>query len=465
MAEETRGAERGGFSRRAFLAAGGAFVAGSALPARAARSEDPPPDPKKAEAPPPSVPAPAIRRLRKLGRTGFEASDVSLGGIPNDAAVVKYAIERGINYFDTAEGYGNGDAERKIGEAIQGIDRKKIFVTTKLLVADEETEQSILDRFAKCQERLRTPHADALFLHAVSNAALVKHEGFHSAVRKLRADGRLRFAGISSHGPRGREGDSMEKVLCAAAEDGRFDLMLLVYNFLQKEEGEKVLAACKAKSVGTTAMKSSPAPLKVDPFDPENPTGDYADALKNMKERGLSQEEAIARIRRWVKETEDSIEKSRPFVQRHGIADEQQLRLVALKWVLANPDMHTVCMGLEDFDSVDRFVSASGTSLDRAEAGFLEDYRLSLGNMYCRHACTACSGACPHGVPVSTILRYASYFQHQGRERLAMRKYARLGGRDGSLCLTCAGSCRAACPHGFPIQAGLVRAHSLLSLA
>ncbi len=242
-------------------------------------------------------------------------------------------------------------------------------------------------------------------------------------------------------------------------------ILLRCPGFLQKEEGEKVLAACKAKNVGTTCMKSAPAPLKVEPFDPENPTGDYADALKNMKERGLSQDEAVARIRRWVKETEESIEKSRPFVQKYGVASEEQMKEVGLKWVLANPDMHTVCMGFSDFDSVDRFVRVSGTSLDRAAARYVEDYRLAWGGMYCRHACSTCAHACPHGVPVSTILRYASYFQHQGQERLAMRKYARLLGRDGSICMTCPGPCRNACPHGFPIQAGLARAHALLALA
>lgn len=452
-------------SRRAFLVAGGAFAAGSALPLEAGQSEPAKGEAPKAEAPKAEPAGAKIRRFRKLGRTGFEASDVSFGGLPNDAAVIKFCLDRGINYFDTAEGYGNGDAERKIGEAIQGVERKKIFITTKLQVAPEQTEQMILDRFAKCQERLRTPYVDALYLHAVEDPALVKHEGFHAAVAKLKTEGRLRCGGISSHGPRGRGGESMEKVLLAAVEDGRFDLMLLVYNFLQKEAGEKVLAACKEKKVGTTAMKTSPAPLKVEPFDPQNPTGDYADALKRMKERGLSEEEAVGRIQRWVKESEELAQQARPFVEKNGVASEEQLREAGLKWVLANSDMHTVCMSMPDFDSVDRFVKLSGTSLDRSASRLIEEYRLTQGRMYCRHACTECLKACPAELPVSTIMRYASYFQHQGQERLAMRKYAGLGGRDGSVCLTCSGPCLDACPHGFPIQAGLVRAHSLLALA
>ena len=47
------------------------------------------------------------------------------------AYVVRYAYDKGVNYFDTAEGYGNGAAERAIGEAMQHMDRDKIFIASK----------------------------------------------------------------------------------------------------------------------------------------------------------------------------------------------------------------------------------------------------------------------------------------------------------------------------------------------
>jgi predicted aldo/keto reductase-like oxidoreductase len=443
----------GSVSRRTFLQVTGAVAAGSALPAVAVEPEPTP----AAEA--------KIKRFRTLGRTGFEVSDLSIGGEFKEANVVRYALERGVNYIDTAEGYGNGDSERKIGEALQHVDRGKVFITTKLLVEEKDTVDTLVDRFGKCQERLKTGVVDALFMHSVNEAATVSSEAFHAAFRRLKEGGRVRFAGISCHGPAGRPGDSMEKVLGAAVEDGRFDLLLLVYNFLNREEGEKVLAACKSKNVGTTAMKTSPASLKVEPFDPANPTGEYADAMKRLKERGLTDEEATARIQRWVQRSEEESAKARPFAEQHGASTDEKLRQVALQWALANPDLHTVCLSLPDFDSVDRFLPLSGTSMTQAAARFIEDYRIARGHLYCRHGCSACASACPHGVPVSTVMRYASYFQHQGREKVAMQKYARLTGRDGSLCLTCDGPCLGACPHRFPIQAGLVRAHSLLVLA
>ncbi len=188
-----------------------------------------------------------IRQFRLLGRTNFKVSDISFGGSFSDSNVVRYGYDRGINFFDTAETYGNGESERKIGEAMKHMDRKKIFIVTKLQVKKEEKKASILARFAKCQQRLKTDYVDALYLHGPSDAGMVKHQAFHAAAKKLKADGHIRHIGISSHGPRNDKQDSMEKVLLAAVEDGRFDLMLLSYNFLNREEGERVLWACREK--------------------------------------------------------------------------------------------------------------------------------------------------------------------------------------------------------------------------
>jgi len=403
-----------------------------------------------------------IRKHRVLGRTGFKVSDIALGGAANESDVIRYAYDKGVNYFDTAESYGGGASEKAIGGAMQFMDRKKIFITTKIHFNLEETEESLLERFGKCQERLQTDYVDALFIHSVSDLNILNHTGFHAATEKLKADGRVRFVGLSSHGP-GDEGDSMEKVLCAASEDGRFDLMLLVYNFMNREEGEKVLAACKKNNVGTTAMKTMPGRLIVYPFDPENPTGGYKEWMDSMIERGRSKDEAVKRIQDWVKEQEKLSEDVKPFAEKHGIQTNEKLRMASLQWVLANPDMHTVCMGLENYEELDAFIPLSGTKLSHADAAFLSDYQYAFNNRYCRHGCTTCVDQCAHKLPVSTIMRYSYYFAMFGREQLAMRKYAKLES-NGSLCLNCTAPCTGACPHGVDIRNNMISADSILSV-
>jgi len=456
MPRESSGHER--LDRRSFLKTGGALFAGCTLaPPGAALAQ---------AASESSATMVKVRDYRTLGRTGFKVSDVSMGcGRINETNVVRYAYESGINYFDLAETYGNGESERKIGEAMPHLDRKEIFLTTKLWVVAETTEEEIVTRFGKCQERLQTHYIDALCLHGVADASVVTHEGFHAAVRRLKAEGKLRHAGISSHGPRGDEPDSMEKVLCAAAEDGRFDVMLLAFNFLNREEGERVLATCKKHNIGTTCMKMTPGFIEVAPFDPTNPNEEYAGYLDRLMKRGRTREEAVQRIQELVNERQERMEKTKPFLAEYGIKTETELRNKSLQWVLENRDMHTICVSMQGFEEIDQTLPLSGTKLSQAGRKFLRDYEYAFGDRYCRHACQACVASCPQKLPVSTIMRYSYYFQRQGRQKYAMGKYARLRDDNALNCLTCEAPCRGACPHGLDIQANLVKAHTLLSFA
>jgi ferredoxin len=125
--------------------------------------------------------------------------------------------------------------------------------------------------------------------------------------------------------------------------------------------------------------------------------------------------------------------------------------------------MHTVCVSLADFDLVDKTVPLSGTSLTIEGLALLRAFENGPGSDYCRHGCTDCVDACPHGLPISTIMRYAYYFHLQGREKYAMGKYAALGATNASRCLDCDAPCTDACPFGVRAQANLWKAHSLLA--
>ncbi len=449
---------RKGLDRRSFLKLGGAAVAGSAITLSSTSCG------KADEG--------RIKQYRVLGRTGFKVSDIAAGYGPTSSDVLRYAYDSGINYFDTGESYGNGDAERQIGNAMQFMDRKNIWITTKLHVGRDDTEENLLERFRRCLERMKTDYADALFIHGASRVEIIKHRGFHSAVSTLKSDGWLKHAGLSCHGPYGREGDSMESILIAAIEDGRFDLMLLVYNFMNSEEGERVLAACKEKNIGTTAMKTSPGLLHLDPLDPDNPTVKQESLLKELEERGLSREQALGqfydylrRDRKQEGSDEETVEATRPFAERYGVVNNEDLRLVSVRWVLSNPDMHTVCLGLTGFDELDKFVARSGEKVDRAASEFLDAFQLAYNNRYCRHGCNLCVESCVHNLPVSTIMRYSYYFAMQRREKYAMGKYANLDGKTAEQCINCHAPCVHACPHGVNIQANMKTAHSLLTLA
>jgi predicted aldo/keto reductase-like oxidoreductase len=437
-------------SRRSFLVTGGAAAAAGAL-ARGVDGEE-------------TAAKPRVTHYRTLGRTGFEVSDVSLGGSAREANVIRYAYDRGINYFDSAESYSNGDNERALGDALQHMDRAKVFITTKLHIKPDESLESVLDRFSQCQERLRTEYVDALFIHGAERVEDLQNKVFHDAVRRLKADGRLRHAGVSCHGPRGGEGDRMDDVLVAAAEDGRFDLMLVAYGFINQERGDRVLAACKDNNVGTTAMKVSPGKLEVPAFDPENPSGDWDRLIKRSVGGGMSREQALEMVGEYAAEMREAAERSRPLLEKNGITDPRDLRVFAVKWVLSNPDMHSVCLRLTDYDGIDQFVPLSGTRLSRNERAALDEYRMARAKQTCHVGCNECAASCPHDMPVSSIMRYGYYFIEHGLEKDAMTRYARLDGRDGSKCAGCAAPCTGVCPHGVNIRANVLRTHDLLTL-
>ncbi len=452
--KENKREGKGRVSRREFMGISGAAIAGASI-APVSFAAEAKKDIK-------------IKKTRVLGRTGFAASDIGMGCASlKEGNLVRYAYDRGLNYFDTAENYGRGASESAIGKAMPHMDRKKIFITTKLDLKKDDTEQALIDRFTKCLGRLNTDYIDALLIAGAISVDQVKSEAFHGAVKKLKADGRLKHAGVACHGPRGMAGDSMEKVIVTAAQDGRFDIMLLVYNFLQKKEGENILAACKKYNIGTTAMKVAPGKLKdVPDFNPESPTEEQEGRIKMMQGFGMDREAAIAQVKSMVEGDKIAREHTKPFVEKYGLKTEEQLWEASVKWVRQNNDMHTVCITMADFDKADKSIALSGESLTTTQAALLKEYGNKLGWSYCRHACNECSGSCKYAVPVSTIMRY-SYYYEQGYEKLAMEKYAGLKHRkesNASPCAGCDAPCEGSCPYGVMVKNSLLNAHSMLTL-
>jgi predicted aldo/keto reductase-like oxidoreductase len=440
--------ERTSIGRRQFLKTGAAGVLGAGLfgPARGPLEQE-----TSAQA------VPRIKDYRVLGRTGFKVSDVGFGGADlQEPALLQAAIDAGINYVDVAEHYSRGNAERAVGDLLkQGtFDRKSIFITTKLNISrGEQTREIIKDRALKCLERLRTDFIDCLQIHMVPAVDQLKHEGFHAAFRELRAEGKVRFAGISCHGA--QYGDvpvSMEDILLAAAEDGRFDVVLFVYNFLQEEQGNRILKACKAKGIGTTLMKA-------------NPVIEYRDIAAMVEESKKAGKDIPPQVAKMLDLYKSRVDASEDFKAKYHLKSFEEIRGAAIRFGLSHPDVHSTCPSITNYSDLEAYVALSGTRLEPAEARMLADYRELQGRFYCRHACGLCESSCPHGVPVNTIMRYNHYFVSQHRERRAMQKYAVMEAAKADVCGICAGPCEAACPYGVPVQGLLVGAHHRLTLA
>ena len=437
-----------GKGRRQFIktsaigALGAGLAGGRALAA--------PQAPAKPAAPAPAAEPPRIREYRTLGRTGFRVSDISCGFIL-DEGVIRAAYESGMNYFDTAEEYPGH--HRVLGKVIKDMDRRKVFVTTKLDASKPESKEGFLKRARKALEELRLDYVDCLMMHCPEKAETLKDEGFHAAMAELKAEGRLRHVGVSQHGTfwfRDPE-ETMDKILLAAAEDGRFDVFLMAYNFLRRDGAERVLEACREKKIGVALMKTTPVAIyynlksRIEKLELDKKDIDplYADGLARYKEKYDAAQE---------------------FIRVHDLKNPEEIRDAAIRFVLGHPDVHTACCQTQTYDALNAVVRLSGTRLTAAEGTKLDAFKEGCGALYCRHACGLCEPSCPAGVPVNTILRYQQYFAGQRREKEAMGYYAAIPGARADACRDCSAPCEAACPHGVPVQGMLLVAHETLSM-
>lgn len=149
-------------------------------------------------------------RYRKLGQTGLEVSSLSFGawqiGDPEywgaddraDAeAAVQTAIDLGINLFDTAEAYGDGEAERRLGHAL-GARRKDVYIASKA-AADHCAPDQLKAACEGSLTRLGTDYLDLYQVHWPCRDVPMAET--YGALQQLKEEGKIREIGLSNFGP------------------------------------------------------------------------------------------------------------------------------------------------------------------------------------------------------------------------------------------------------------------------
>jgi aryl-alcohol dehydrogenase-like predicted oxidoreductase len=202
-----------------------------------------------------------------LGRTGLSVSVTGLGcgghsrlgqsygsTVEQSIAVVRAAIDMGINFIDTATAYGT---EKIIGEAIRGL-RDKVVISTKTAIlpwgepkAAPCTGAQILEQLDKSLARLGTDTIDLYNLHGIVHTQLdyVAAE-IVPALIKAREQGKIRFLGITEH----FASDTSHKMLTAAVPSGAWDVVMVGFNLLNPSARRNVLKLTQAHNVGVQNM-------------------------------------------------------------------------------------------------------------------------------------------------------------------------------------------------------------------
>ena len=384
--------------RRELLGASALGAAGWLLP-NGARAETPP--------------EPQVRRYVPLGRTGMEISDISFGSSRmRDPKAVRHAYERGVNYFDSAEGYKGGDSETAIGEALHDV-RDRVFITSKTKAGASATRQEMMAALEASLKRLRTDYVDVYFNHAVNEKGRMANPEWAEFTELAKQQGKIRFRGMSGHA------GHLVECLEYSLENGLLDVVLVAYNFGQdpgfmqrfltsfdfialQPELPKMLTRLHEAGVGVVAMKTLMGAKANDLKPWERPGGTFSQA--------------------------------------------------AFRWVLSNADVDALVISMNDAEMIDEYLGASGTQLSRDDLQLLGEYAARYGRGYCQHGCSACAQSCPAGVPIAEVLRTRMYDVDYGDAALAREDYAKLGS-GGAACLACDGSpCAGACPNGIVIS-------------
>ena len=217
-----------GSSRRNFLVAGLTIpVAGLAEP------------PKTGLA----APQPGGLRYRTLGKTALKVTTVGYGCmITSDPTVITRAAELGINYFDTARSYQNGNNERMVGAALKGW-RDKITLSSK---SDAKTGTQALADLDTSLKELGTDHLDIWYMH-MRDAPDTITDDLVTAWEKAKQQGKIRHIGMSTHKPN----VMVERVL----EVGKFEVVLSTYSFAIGTKNDPAYEKLAAAGIGMVAMK------------------------------------------------------------------------------------------------------------------------------------------------------------------------------------------------------------------
>ena len=199
-----------------------------------------------------------------LGRTGLRVSRLGLGcgghsrlgisvGKSADEAqkLVREALSLGVNFIDTAEGYGT---EEVVGQAIQGYARDRVVISTKAGVNWHDhkcTGADYIQRIEACLKRLQTDYIDIFHIHGVSleDYPYAVSE-LLPAMRSMLADGKIRYIGITEQ----FGADPSHRMLAPAVVDNYWDVVMVGLNLLNHSARSSVLASTQKVAAGTLCM-------------------------------------------------------------------------------------------------------------------------------------------------------------------------------------------------------------------
>lgn len=356
-----------------------------------------------------------MRLPKKIGPGGKESLDEA-----ESVRMIRYAVEHGVNYFDTAYGYGG--SEVILGRALKDGFRSRVEIATKLpswLIKS----RADFDRYlAEELERLQVEQIDVYMVHALRKPwwdSLRKQKLFDFLAAAKR-QGRIRYAGFSFH-----DDLSLFKEIVNSYD---WDACMIQLNYLddRTQAGVEGLRYAGKKGLPVVIME----PLKGGALARNLP--EDAKQLIASAGRGMN-----------------------------------PVRL-AFRWLCSMPETTVILSGVNSMaelrEDIEVFAGMKGGPLDRKEKALVGKVRESVLRRV-KVGCTGCGYCmpCPAGVAIPDVMKvYNDVFilDDMNRGKVFYEVFAS-GGKGGDRCLDC-GKCEKKCPQKIEIRAELAKAHTLL---
>jgi hypothetical protein len=366
----------------------------------------------------------------KVSRLGFGAMRLpiekkdekgprsSITGIEASARVIRYGIEQGITYLDTAPFYCHSESETALGLAIQGWPRDRLYLSTKYPANGTQCGKCLRLRLELSLRKMQTDYIDFYHFWGISwdvfQREIALPDGTMAAALKAKEEGLIRHISFSFHD----KPASAIKLI----DTGLFESMLIQYNLLDRQNAEPLQHA-HAKGLGTVVM------------------GPVAGGRLGTPSEVIS--------------------------KATGISSSAE---VALRFIWANPDIDVALSGMENNRMVDENVATairaeplSAAEVARVDA--LAEQNKKLLDLPCT-GCGYCS-PCPQGVAIPEIFRMQQWHSAFDLKEPARRDYQGLGKawaekqKPATHCVEC-GECEPKCPQKIAIVTKLKEVHNLL---
>jgi uncharacterized protein len=364
---------------------------------------------------------------RMLGKTGLKVTSLAFGCMTtSDPSVIERAADFGINLFDTARGYQGGNNERMVGAALKNV-RTKVVISSK---SAARTKQEVLAELDTSLHELRTDYLDIWYLHMKNEPEEVTDD-LLEAQRVAKQNGKIRFAGVSTH-------FNMDRMLAYLAKLGQTDVVLTTYNF---------------------AMRSVAAS---DNSSPEAPKTNMASAIQTARKAGLGivVMKVLAggpgRVMRGDRVYGASPQDLTKRLSQPGVP------LAAIKWALQNQSVDAAEVCMTSHEQLEENLRAMAEPFTDKDERLLTTQLAAIGPGYCR-MCGACGGTCEKGVPVADVLRFLTYAEGYGEFALGREQFLRLAPEVAAVrCADCE-RCTIQCPFGVQVAARVRHAQELFA--